>query len=85
MAKQSEQEQKDDKTLQDYIMERLDKPVAIKGGGVLQDPLDGHEMTATEAIAYRMVEKALSGDTRAAAFVMQMENYRRYQDSRKKS
>lgn len=68
---------KDDKqeplTLQEYIIARLDMPVAVKGGGTLKDPVDGHEMSATEAIAFKMVEKALSGDSKAASFCMQLQ------------
>lgn len=75
---------KEDKTLQEHIIARLDMPVAVKGGGKLQDPLDGHEMTATEAIAYRMIEKALAGDTKAAQFVMQLEANNRLMQRNKK-
>ena len=82
MAKKDEKQEP--LSLQDYIIERLEKPVAVKGGSTLKDPLDGHEMTATEAIAYRMVEKALGGDTKAAQFVMQLEQNRRMQLARTK-
>ena len=38
---------KDDKqeplTLQEYIIARLEMPVAVKGGGTLKDPVAGHE------------------------------------------
>lgn len=76
--------QKDDKSLQEHIIARLDMPVAVKGGGTLKDPLDGHEMTATEAIAYRMMEKALAGDTKAAQFIMQLEANSRAMQRNKK-
>ena len=72
-----------DKDLQGYILERLDKPVPVKGGATLKDPLDGHEMTATEAIAYKMMEKALAGDVRSAQFIMQLEQSHRLQQQRK--
>ena len=76
-----------DKDLQGYILERLDKPVPVKnkdgGTGLLKDPLDGHEMTVTEAIAYRMTEKALAGDVKAAQFIMQLEAQQRLQNKRK--
>ena len=71
------------KDLQGYILERLDKPVPVKGGATLKDPLDGHEMTVTEAIAYRMTEKALAGDVKAAQFIMQLEAQQRLQNKRK--
>ena len=70
-------------TLQDHLIARLDKPVPVKGGATLKDPLDGHEMTVTEAIAYRMTEKALAGDVKAAQFIMQLEAQQRLQNKRK--
>lgn len=82
---------KDDKqepmTLQEYIIARLEMPVAVKtkdgGTGTLKDPVDGHEMSATEAIAFKMVEKALSGDSRAATFCMQLQASDRLQRKHK--
>ena len=71
-------------TLQDHLIARLEMPVAVKGGGTLKDPVDGHEMTATEAIAFKMMEKALSGDVRSAQFIMQLEQAHRLQQQRKK-
>ena len=59
------------------------KTVPTKKGGTLKDPIDGHEMTATEAIAYKMMEKALSGDVRACQFIMQLEAQQRLQNKRK--
>lgn len=61
------------KTVQEYLINSLEKPVAIKGGGTLKDPIDGHEMTATEAIAAKIMQNALNGDLKAAQFVMQLE------------
>ena len=78
---------KDDKqepmTLQDHLIARLEMPVPTKGGGTLKDPVDGHEMSATEAIAFKMVEKALSGDSRAATFCMQLQASDRLQKKHK--
>jgi len=79
MAKKEE-----DKTLQEQIVARLEMPVAVKGGTTLKDPIDGHEMTAQEAIAYRMIEKALAGDVRCAQFVMQLEANNRLMQRNKK-
>ena len=59
-----------EKTLQDHLVDRLDKPVKAKGGGFATDPIDGHQLTATEAIAIKMMEKALAGDVKAAQFIM---------------
>ena len=38
-------------SIQDYLINQLGQPVAVKGGGTLKDPTDGHEMTAKEAVA----------------------------------
>lgn len=60
-------------TVQDYILEALNQPVLIKGGDYAKDPKDGHQLTATEAIAMKMMQQALNGDLRAAQFVMQLQ------------
>lgn len=78
-----EQDKQEPMTLQEYIIARLEMPVAVKGGGTLKDPVDGHEMSATEAIAFKMVEKALSGDSRAATFCMQLQASDRLQKKHK--
>ena len=83
MAKK-ESEDREVMTLQDHLIARLEMPVPTKGGGTLKDPVDGHEMTATEAIAFKMMEKALSGDVRSAQFIMQLEQAHRLQQQRKK-
>ena len=70
-------------TLQDHLIARLEMPVPTRDGGRLKDPVDGHEMTATEAIAYKMMEKALAGDVRSAQFIMQLEQSHRLQQQRK--
>lgn len=81
MAKQNEIETP---TLADYLINSLDKPVAVKGGGTLKDPVDGHEMIATEAIAMKMLQNALNGDIKSAQFIMQLEQSRRLQQKNKK-
>ena len=47
MAKKEKDDKQEPLTLQEYIIARLDMPVAVKGGGTLKDPVDGHEMSAT--------------------------------------
>ena len=66
-------------SVQDYLINQLGKPVAVKGGGTLRDPVDGHEMTATEAIAMKIMQNALNGDVKSAQFVMQIEAAHRLQ------
>ena len=83
MAKKEKDDKQEPMTLQEYIIARLEMPVAVKGGGTLKDPVDGHEMSATEAIAFKMVEKALSGDSRAATFCMQLQASDRLQRKHK--
>lgn len=68
---------KDDKqeplTLQDYIIARLEQPVLVKGGSFATDPVDGHQLTATEAIAMKMMQNALNGDIKAAQYIQSIQ------------
>ena len=68
---------KDDKqeplTLQEYIISRLDQPVLVKGGSFATDPVDGHQLTATEAIAMKMMQNALNGDIKAAQYIQSIQ------------
>ena len=81
MAKQNEIQTP---TLADYLINQLDKPVAVKGGGFLKDPVDGHEMTTMEAIGMKMLQNALNGDIKAAQFIMQLEANNRLKQRNKK-
>lgn len=68
---------KDDKqeplTLQEYIIARLEQPVLVKGGSFATDPVDGHQLTATEAIAMKMMQNALNGDIKAAQYIQSIQ------------
>ena len=44
-----------------------------KDGNTLKDPHDGHEMTAEEAIAHNMINAAMKGDTKAAAYIQNIQ------------
>ena len=83
MAKK-EQEQIERLSVQDYLINALDKPVAVKGGGYLKDPTDGHEMTAMEAMSMKVMQNALNGDLKSIQFIMQLEQAHRLQQQRKK-
>ena len=82
--------EKDDKqepmtlTVQDYLINALDKPVAVKGGGFLKDPTDGHELTAMEAISMKVMQNALNGDLKSVQFIIQIEQAHRLQSKRNK-
>ena len=78
-----EQEQIETLSVQDYLLQQLGQPVAVKGGGTLKDPTDGHEMTAKEAMAMKIMQNALNGDIRSAQFIMQLEAQQRLQNKRK--
>ena len=71
-------------SVQDYLINQLGKPVAVKGGGTLKDPTDGHEMNAKEAIAMKILQNALNGDIKSAQFVMQLDQTYRLQEQRKR-
>ena len=82
MAKKEEQIER--LSVQDYLINALDKPVAVKGGGYLKDPTDGHEMTAMEAMSMKVMQNALNGDLKSIQFIMQLEQAHRLQQQRKK-
>lgn len=82
MAKKDDKQ--DPMTLQEFIIARLDQPVLVKGGSYATDPVDGHTLTATEAIAMKMMQNALQGDIKAAQFIMQIEAADRLQKKRNK-
>ncbi len=77
------QEQIETLSVQDYLLQQLGQPVAVKGGGTLKDPTDGHEMTAKEAMAMKIMQNALNGDLKSVQFVMQLEAQQRLQNKRK--
>ena len=83
MAKKEKDDKQEPMTLQEYIIARLDQPVLVKGGSFATDPVDGHQLTATEAIAMKMMQNALNGDIKAAQFIMQLEAADRLQKKRK--
>ena len=71
-------------SIQDYLINQLGQPVAVKGGGTLKDPTDGHEMTAKEAMAMKIMQNALNGDLKSVQFVMQLEQSHKLQAKRNK-
>lgn len=71
-------------SIQDYLINQLGQPVAVKGGGTLKDPIDGHEMSAKEAMAMKIMQNALNGDLKSVQFVMQLEAQQRLQTKRNK-
>lgn len=54
-----------EKTLNDYILRELSRPVLLKDGTKAIDPIDGHELTRDEAIALNLVNMAMQGDLKA--------------------
>lgn len=68
-------------TITEYIIAQLEQPVLTtqldeNGRKVKRnatDPRDGHELTAKEAIAMKLMQNALNGDIKAAQFIMEQE------------
>jgi hypothetical protein len=60
----------EDKTLQECILELLNKPAGKK---------DGHVMTAKEAIATTIIRNALSGDIETVQFIIELEEDAKFQ------
>ena len=74
MAKKDKEQLPDiPETMEDYILEQLKKTVILKDGNTLKDPHDGHELTAEEAIAHNMVNAAMKGDVKAAAYIQNIQ------------
>jgi hypothetical protein len=71
--KDKEQLPDDPETMEDYILSQLGKTVILKDGSTLRDPHDGHEMTAEEAIAHRMINAAMGGDVKAAQYIQNIQ------------
>ena len=76
MAKQDKEQ-----TMSEYILAQLEQPVIVtavdeNGQKVRReatDPNDGHRLTTKEAIAMKLLQNALSGDIKAAQFIMEQE------------
>lgn len=86
MAKTTTNTTTEEPTLCEYLVAQLHMPVLTqkkneKTGDMetmnATDPRDGHELTAKEAIAMKLVQNALNGDIKAAQFVMEQERIAR--------
>lgn len=83
---------KTDQTISEYLVEQLHQPVLTFEVGEdgkkkkvnATDPRDGHELTAKEAIAMKILQNALNGDLKAAQFIMEQERYAKQMEAMKK-
>lgn len=64
--------QKQDMTMEEYLLAQLDQPVILKDGSVAVKP-DGTPMTKNEAIATNILNLAMKGDLKAAQFIMSLQ------------
>jgi hypothetical protein len=84
--------EKDDLTMTEYLVAQLEQPVLTTqvdaNGNKIRanatDPRDGHELTAKEAIAMKLMQNALNGDINAAKFIMEQERIARQFEMLKK-
>ena len=67
MAKDKEQ-----MTMEEYLLSQLDTPVTLKDGSVATKP-DGSAMTKQEAIATNILNQAMKGDVKAAQYINQLQ------------
>lgn len=87
----------DELTITEYLVAQLHQPVLTTEEVVdketgkkkkvkknATDPRDGHELTAKEAIAMKLLQNALSGDIKAAQFVMEQERIAKQMEILKK-
>lgn len=84
---------KNELTITEYLIAQLEQPVLTTqveatGNKVKRnatDPRDGHELTAKEAIAMKLMQNALNGDIKAAQFIMEQERiYKQLEQAKKR-
>ena len=72
---------KTDLTMTEFLVAQLEQPVLttqideVTGAKVkrtAKDPNDGHELTAKEAIAMKLLQNALNGDTEAIKIIIEL-------------
>ena len=76
----------------EYLVAQLEQPVLTtqvdKDGNKIRanatDPRDGHELTAKEAIAMKLLQNALNGDINSANFIMEQERIAKQMEMLKK-
>jgi len=78
-------------TITEYLVAQLQQPVLVtvkEGDKTVRknatDPRDGHEMTAKEAIAMKILQNALNGDLKSASFIMEQERMEKQYELMKK-
>jgi hypothetical protein len=67
MAKQEEQQ-----TMEEYLLSQLETPVKLKDGSIATKE-DGTPMTKQEAIATNILNQAMKGDVKAAAYIQNLQ------------
>lgn len=84
---------KQDLSMNEFIIAQLEQPVITtqideetgkKVRRAATDPRDGHELTAKEAIAMKLLQNALNGDIKAAQFIMEQERIAKQNELLKK-
>ena len=63
-------------SLEEYLLEQLDRPLVVKGGQQVTDE-DGHPLTTEEAIAKNLINKALKGDIATVQYIQNMKQLAR--------
>ena len=67
MAKQKEQQ-----TMEEYLLSQLDTPVTLKDGSIYTKE-DGSPMTKQEEIATNILNLAMKGDVKAAQYIQNIQ------------
>jgi hypothetical protein len=67
MAKDNEQQ-----TMEEYLLSQLETPVKLKDGSIATKE-DGTPMTKQEAIATNILNMAMKGDVKAAAYIQNLQ------------
>jgi len=64
--------EKQQQTMEEYLLSQLDTPVVLKDGTTMQKP-DGTPMTKQEAIATNILNLAMKGDVKAAQYIQNIQ------------
>ena len=64
--------EKEQVTMEEYLLSQLDTPVLLKDGTMMQKP-DGTPMTKQEAIATNLMNLAMKGDVKAIQYIQNLQ------------
>jgi hypothetical protein len=70
--KQGAKNKEPEMTMEEYLLSQLETPVKLKDGSIATKE-DGTPMTKQEAIATNILNQAMKGDVKAAAYIQNLQ------------